>query len=479
MNIKQNQPQDPTEDWLRQTLGGHRPEAPADAWQRLVPHLPKHKRRSPFALWLSGAAVGVAVALALFWFLKNAETPTKLPISVEKTPQVAQVLSDCFPVFSAKNSLKNWAAKNTGAFPQPNFKKSASEKPRGFSPCKISKNPPVEAFARTDKPVATSNFGPISFKKEASEVFGFQEKTITIAPALLEKAAPSQVENPLEKLPGKTSTPLVLAERSLPEFQFSATPILLKKVKKPIFWLGIEASPALFMQKNMGEMPVGLAFSEMHPRPGRGWQAGVSLAVEPLKNWRFGFSIQHLRQTHEAAHLATLRLMDGVCLNPHDVGLKEYEFRYAVVSGSEQSDLTLRLQQQGVGSTMPDDEPFTLEMKTVHRSAALRVPLTVERRFEAGGWRGFVRGGAVVDFSEKAKTEITHFIKVCQDLCFQSGYVPIIQSSSASKTSVGWLVGAGIERQISRRAALRFEPFMVGQKGSMQCGLNLGLLFSN
>ena len=84
-----------------------------------------------------------------------------------------------------------------------------------------------------------------------------------------------------------------------------------------------------------------------------------------------------------------------------------------------------------------------------------------------------------MDFSEKTKTEVTHFTEVCQDLCFQSGHVPAIQATVPARTSVGWLAGAGIERQVFGRAALRFEPFAVGQKGSVQYGLSLGLLFSN
>ena len=171
--------------------------------------------------------------------------------------------------------------------------------------------------------------------------------------------------------------------------------------------------------------------------------------------------------------------MDGVCLNPYDPGLKEYEFRYAVVSGGEQSDLMLRLQQQDIGSMMPHDEPFTLEMKTVHRSTVWRVPLSLERRFGTGKWRGFVRGGTVVDFLGKSTARVTHFTEICHDLCFQNGHVPNARISTPSGVSFGWLAGAGIERQIFNRAALRFEPFMVRQKGTVQCGLNFGLLFSH
>lgn len=472
MKSDQNQPHDPTENWLRQALGGHRPEAPADAWQRLAPHLPQRKRRRPLVFWMSSAAVGAAAAFALFWFLKNAGTPAASPVSIEKTPPIAQAAPAVLP-----EGLEGKEAAISAESPAPPTAETFSKK--HFS----GKNSPTaEANFSKSKPTTATSPASFSEKNSLNTTPILPENsaaTATGQPDFPEKPAPPRAENPLEKLPGQPLAPLLFAEKPLPELQFPTAPILPKKAKAPRFWLGIEAAPALFMRKNMGETPVGLAFPETHPHPGHGWQTGISLAFEPRKNWRVALGIQHLRQTHKAAHSATLRLMDGVCLNPNDPGLKEYEFRYAVVSGGEQSNLTLRLQQQDIGSTMPDDEPFTLDMKTVHRSAAWRVPLTVERRFGTGGWRGFVRGGASVDFSEKTKIKVMHFTEACQDLCFQSGHHPAIEASMPNGVSVGWLAGAGIERQISRRAALRFEPFMVGQKGLMQCGLNLGLLLSN
>lgn len=480
MKSDKQQRNDPTENWLRQTLGSHRPEAPADAWQRLAPHLPQRKRRRPFVFWLSGAAVGAAAAVALFWFLKSAAPSVAPPAAVKNGSPVAQAAPAVLPKnLTAGESAKIWTDKSPGVFAHPNFEKKTAEKLRGFSSSKNLENPPAEGFASPGNLGTAPVFEAADLKKETTGAFDFSEKTTAEATQFSEKTAPPKAENPLEKLPGKTLAPLLLAEKPLPEFQSEAAPILPKKAQVPRFWLGIEAAPSLFMQKNMGGMPVGLAFPETHPRPGNGWQAGISLAFEPVKNWRVALGIQHFRQTHAAQHAATLRLMDGVCLNPHDPGLKEYQFQYAVVSGGEESNLTLRLQQQDIGSTMPDDEPFTLEMKTIHRSAAWRVPLSIERRFGTGKWQGFVRGGAVVDFSEKSTVEVTHFTEVCQDLCFQNGHLPSVQASARAGASVGWLAGAGIERRILRRAALRFEPFMVGQKGSMQCGLNLGLLFSN
>ncbi len=455
MKSDQNQPHDPTENWLRQTLGGFQPDAPEDAWQRLAPHLPLRKRRRPSVFWLSSVAAGAA-AVALFWFLKNAETPAAPPILVEKMPPIAQVLQNSSDDSKSSDDCKS-----------PDEK---LQKPSDGSKSSDEKLQP-------QNPLAKRNYPQKNRPKPASILP--KNRPATNSSDDLESSVERLTANSSDDLESSDERPPVFAEKAQPEIQFSAAPIFPKKAKFPRFWLGIEAAPSLFMRKNMGGMPSGLVFPEMHSRPGNGWLAGLSLAFAPLKNWRVASGIQHFQQNHEAQHSATLRLMDGVHLNPHVAGLKEYEFQYAVVSGGEQSDLTLRLQQQDIGTTMPDDEPFTLDMKTVHRSTAWRVPLTVERRFGMGNWSGFVRGGAVVVFSEKSTVEVTHFTEVCQDLCFQGGHVPKIRASAPNKIALGWLVGAGIERQVFSRAGLRFEPFLVGQKGSMQCGLNFGLLFSN
>ncbi|MDX2135775.1 MAG: hypothetical protein SFV52_13380 [Saprospiraceae bacterium] len=467
MKNDQQHPTDASENWLRQTLGGYCPEAPADAWQRIAPHLPQRKRRRPVVFWAWWSAAGGASVLALFWFLKSTAPSVALPAGAKNKSLVAQTA----PAVLSKNLEKKEAAvlaeNSATTTEEPCSKNHFFRKNSPQSASGLPKNLTVAALAGAD-----------FLKIETGTTSIFSEKTTAPKTSFSEKTVPTQPVNSLEKLPDNTLTLLFLAENPLPEFQFPAAPVLPKKTKAQRFWLGIEAAPSLFMQKNMGEMPGGLAFPETHPRPGRGWEAGVSLAFEPLKNWRITLGIRHLQQTQEAQHSATLRLIYGVCLNPHDPGPKEYQFQYAVVYGVEQNDLTLRLEQLDIGSTMPDDEPFTLNMKTAHRSAAWRVPVSIERRFDMGKWQGFVRGGVVVDFSEKSTVQVTHFTEVCQDLCFQNGHVPSVQASARSGASLGWLAGAGIERRISRRAALRFEPFAVGKKGSLQCGLGLGLLFS-
>ncbi len=62
--------------------------------------------------------------------------------------------------------------------------------------------------------------------------------------------------------------------------------------------------------------------------------------------------------------MATMRLMDGVCLNPGDPGSKEYEFQYTLKSNGNETAVTMHIAQVDSISKMPTHEPFALD--TVH-----------------------------------------------------------------------------------------------------------------
>lgn len=452
MKDAQQQPADPTGNWLRQQLRGYSPEAPANAWERLVPHLPQPKRRRPLVFWVVGTIVG-------FLFLTGPKH-TRAPL-----PHPAAPLKEASPK-PVQHLLADATGKKLSS--TKNLRKSAEASAQSAG--KIKNTVPqidIPNLSATNDPTSKHPHLP----NPSIEALGHPTDGL----AVLNQANPQPHKSPLERLPIKGSPLLFVLKESQP--QPIAALILARKTKFPRVWFGIEAAPMLSMWQHTDQIPYGTAYHEHHLRLGLGWQAGLSLAVEPLKNWRVFTGLQHYMQVQEAAHSVTLRLMDGICLNPNDPGLKEYQFSYAVVSGGVQSDLTLRLQQQDIGTTMPDDEPFTLDLKTVHRSAGWRLPVSVERQFGGGSWRGFVRGGTALDFSRKNAVEVSHFSEACQDLCFQNGHHPAIEVGTTKRVALGWLAGAGIERRFASRAALRLEPFVFGQKGSIQYGLNIGLLF--
>jgi hypothetical protein len=475
MNNAQNTPTDPTESWLQDTLADYRPVAPTDAWDRLIPHLPQRKRRRVLTFWLSGAAASALVVwTTLFFFTNQINTPQVVTVTdagqETKTRSVQQMIAESAPqsiIESGQQSVSLSAPQNADRpmheqqTTQPNDRTRALKFPQ--------KNDQIEV---------QSALKPLGFVQNSATVA--LTKTVSLGDGVFHNTLSNEQKALLKPLPTRTIEPVYdVYTKQLRLTNMLVTPIIAKPQSRR-FWLGIDAGQAVFLYKSNTSGPVGLAFDETFTGHGNGWQLGVSFAYALRKRWRIASGLQYVTHAINAQHTAILRLMDGVCLNPQDPGLKEYAFNYSVVSGGEPSKLTLRLQQQDLGSAMPLDEP--LNMQTRNHLQVWRVPLSVERNMDFGAhngrWRGLVSGGAIINFAQKSSIQVTHYTEACKDLCFQSGHTPNIQSDQSRQITNGWLAAIGVERLMSKRSALRLEPYLVAQKNITQYGFNFQLLFS-
>ena len=220
-----------------------------------------------------------------------------------------------------------------------------------------------------------------------------------------------------------------------------------------------------------------MAFSEQHQGPAIGWQQGITIGYQIAPNWILSSGLSHRTYTQNSSHDATLRLMDGVCLNPHDTGPKEYEFQYSLQSGGSASDVTVRVAQVDPAVKMPADEPFMLAMHTMRRSTDWLLPLSIRRSFGRGVWRGFVLGGGQLELPAQTTVQVEHYTEACTDLCFSNGRTPMLTLSERRKTAVSWLFGLGLEYRLAPRWGLSIAPTAFGKKGQTGLSLNTGLRF--
>lgn len=448
MKEDKNKSGDLVEKWLHQTVGNFQPEAPDNTWERLIPHLPKRKKRRFILFWWIPS--GIAAALFVTVFLRTGEDNFNSGSQPAQSPTTT----------NANNS-------------DVQHQKTVAGITAGITPASTGMLPEQQHNRDTNKSIAETGHS------RSSKQLTPTENVVVIPKSGVEYPILSHVQQ---------SSGINLLEKPFLIIPFSTQPkagvvksvlnIQPNRIHQKRIRIGFDAAPAVILQKIGSENVSGLVFPEIPAHPGTGWQAGVSFGFQLRKNWWLSTGIQHFQQTHQARHQATLRLMDGILLNPNDPGLKEYEFQYAVISSGRPSELTLRLQQQVAGATMPADEPFTLDMKTTRHSTSWRIPLTVERQFGAKKWRVFLRGGAMIDFKGRNSVKVTHFTEICQDLCFATGHIPRVQASAAGRNTIGWIAGAGIERQVSPRTVFRIEPFFVGQKHNLQSSLNLGIQFT-
>lgn len=456
MKNDQKRSGDPVEHWLRQSLGEFQPDVPDGAWERLVPNLPVKKERRRPVLWWMVAAIGAAFFYLLYCvtYIKSNQEPSKIASS-EPWPLMEPIEPGAIRISPADlttTTSVNKPAAQTTARPRKSSDKVISGKKQ-------------DTFC---------HFSP----ENTDDLLVPGERDFVPAQLVASTLNAQLSEKTFETLPAGILTPVVGQAPARLVWEHKNSNLITPKAKKLPVWIGFDVAPSLLFSERSPAAQTGLSFTGTSVSPAHGWQMGASFAVEPLKNWRASIGIQFYRQQYEAQHTAILRLMDGVCLNPGYSGLKEYEFQYALISGGESTDLSLRLNQQDIGSMMPNDEPFSLHMKTVHRSRAWRIPLNVERYFGAGHWRGLIKGGLVAELEGRKRVEVVHYSEACQDLCFQNGFVPQGQATTKAPASLGWLAGAGVEYRFGGHAALRVEPFLTGRNRILQGGVSAGLLFS-
>ncbi|MFN0016026.1 MAG: hypothetical protein ACKVU2_15895, partial [Saprospiraceae bacterium] len=265
-----------------------------------------------------------------------------------------------------------------------------------------------------------------------------------------------------------------------PQIQSIRFPI--KTIREQRWQIGAAIAPVWFWQTASQADPhhAGhIGFAEHRKGAATGWQAGVNIGYEPAARWQVVAGLFRRQTTQTAAHTATLRLMDGVCLNPNDYAPKEYEFQYHLYSASSTSNLTVHIAQVDTANTMPDDEPFTLDMRTTRRSSDWVLPLAVKRTFGKGLWQGFVQGGVQISLPGSASARVDHFTETCVDLCFATGRIPALTVKENREVSVAWTLGFGAEYRLSKRWILSTTPTLFGNKGQMGLSLQAGLVYTN
>jgi hypothetical protein len=432
------------EHWLRQTLDGFEPSAPENAWDRLEPRLPQKKRRRGvlfYFMWMGGIGL---LASGAWWLNRRKQS---LPPSTE-----------------SKYTTHSGAIARAA-----DLQPSKDQKITQESVLNI-----IQLNAKQPAPNRTGKAEDLSTKTNSALPL-----LVTASIALPQQNIAATTPMVFNLRPMERLQSLILPVQ-LHQFNPSISPLAtahstVSALKARIYW-SIEAAPMLFYQKTGQQASNALVFTEHSVHPGQGWQYGFHVGVQTKRPWRFIMGLQYVQQNRETSHQATLRLMDGVCLNPYDPGLKQYEFQYGLISGDQRSELTLQLQQQTPGSHMALDESFTLDMHTTRHLRSILLPLTVERHFGKGNWQGFVEAGAIMDVATKNSLEVTHYDEFCQDLCFANGLTPKIAAKSTNLNVFGWRLGLGVERRLTHHTLIRLEPFVAGKKYSWQGGLSLGLV---
>ncbi len=482
------------ENLLHSKLQGFAPEAPESIWQAgIEPQIRARRQRRKLIFWWWGftGAVGL-VAVAILFFLGKREK--NLPEKIHETMPVAAVAvpSD----FEKLGEISNPSKQKTSA----DFSKSHFKKPENSSD--HEKTHRSKLIFKNENQQEKSNLNS-NFEEKSDLKFEKKSDQRTLETILENQNLTRRTDVPTNISDEKFGSPLVeklpliflknvILEKKTPCFSPIPTHFAEKttqKIKQPAqFWATAEAGLVAPMPHDIHQtVHGGMTFTEKSTVPATGFQTGFSLQFQPRERWRFGIGLLRQATRQTTSHIATLRLMDGVCLNPYDPGVKHYEFQYTLISDGDPAKVNLRLSQQDPNIKMPDDEPFILDMKTTRRNTDWLVPITAQRFFgSARRWQFFLKSGATLRFSQKTAIRVDHFTEACVDLCFQNGLTPTVTTQNIRQFSMGYLVGAGAEWTVSPRFRVSFHPNLNGyfsktngrsHPSARQFGLNTGLSF--
>lgn len=432
-------PYDPEEleRLLHQRLHNFAPEAPEHIWSVIETHLPEQSRLV-WRQWLAG--------MCLLAFLGSLQYHNRSLKNTPASPATDRLIAAATPC-TTPGSVKK-------------------KEPDRFFP----KQPEISTHPRTP---AYTDRAP----EKISSAYSAPDKKPVVAPVL-----PHLLTNTFNA--PVTSITQQLVAPALPRHVPPPAVDLKTPEKSPgkkRFTVGIHTGPVWAWQKNTapaphhgGQVP---AYSETVEAPVTGWQAGVSLAYGIAPNWRLETGFAQRRETLRTTYHATLRLNDGICLNPYDIGVKHYNFNYTTSSEGNNSFINVRISQVDSAVIMPAEEAFHLDMHTTRRHVSWILPLSVSRSFTFGRWKGLTRGGLSMNFLSSTTAELEHFSEACLELCYSPGQIPSVTVAPTRRFSIQFLLGTGLEYQLTPRSSLRIEPTVLWQKSKTTLTFDTGVLF--
>lgn len=251
------------------------------------------------------------------------------------------------------------------------------------------------------------------------------------------------------------------------------------------YFIKMDGGPFYTIYNQSNGMAGPLVFTSHEVNKNMGIQNSINLQLAPNDKWKFNIGINRSQFIHHGSHIASLTLMDGICLNPNSNEPKEYAFSYVVTNGRSSSTVNLRLSEENPGSPLDSTDVFTIEMGMHKKTVSWAVPITVEKKlFSVRDWSFFAKGGINVGFLSNSNETITHFNESCANLCYNHDFSPVVSSYKSKRIMTGIILGTSLEWQLSRKISLVFNPEMninikmsPGDHNSAKWGVNLGAMY--
>jgi len=210
-----------------------------------------------------------------------------------------------------------------------------------------------------------------------------------------------------------------------------------------------------------------------------GVQSGIYLQLNLGNRWRFGTGVAYQQYHSTLHHNATLRLQEGIPLNPKDPGLKNYAFNYEYKTPTGRSSVHIIMSEQDHASSMSLDEPFSLNMGTEQFVQSWILPMNIQRIFGKKKLQFSISTGALISYQSRITNTIVHYSELCQDLCFSSEKTPVFNTIPVKRFLLEGTLGVGIGYYLKPRIRIHISPEMsYGIHGFQKIGIQSGIFFN-
>ncbi len=210
-----------------------------------------------------------------------------------------------------------------------------------------------------------------------------------------------------------------------------------------------------------------------------GVQSGIYLQLKLANRWRFRSGIAYQQFHSTLHHNTTLRLMDGIPLNPKDPGLKNYAFNYEYNTPTGRSSVHILMSEQDHASSMSLDEPFSLNMGTEQFVQSWILPMDIQRIFGKNKLQFSISTGALISYQSRITNTIVHYSELCQDLCFSSEKSPVFNTIPIKRILLEGTFGVGLAYYLKPRIRVHISPELsYGIHGFQKIGIQSGIFFN-
>ncbi len=512
-------PNDRLEDFLRKSLGDHSEEPPGDLWSKIAGNLEPPVVVQPKLMpirggwWAVAAAAAVVVGLLvgqhLYFTSKINQLSKKLEQNVEglkqleeegKTMDLQRNEMEHGTASTEENSVapQNETVVNTGEtkgsykFETPNFIPKNTTTPETKSNfTKEKKSVKINSGVEQKIP-ATEN---LVQKNPASDLVNQSENS----PAKLDDAAEPKLESTeklaaenadLQKVWFKKLSPLDLPALAIPAV---AAPIIpAAKLASTHYAVGLNTMPMATKStvkavRERGPMEKK-SFPLKEEKSSQSWMAGAVCEAQLGPKLRIGTGISYRKLDFQTTHEFEFDFGDSKHGGgPHQD--HEHEFQYNLNTAAGTVEMDVRAESAEPAMNIPDDEKIAGEITTNQQFTFVSAPIYANYSIGNGRLRGLLKGGILLNFLKEHDFSVGQIRSRNDKFDFSKREGQKGSPANLQSVTVDYMVGLGLEYDLSKRLSLRLEPTILGslasrssnpfvQSSEFSAGLNIGVMYN-